>query len=55
MLIGLAVDVLVVALPLLFAVVGAKKGIIKMSFGLITMVAVFLGSLLRFRPYPRCS
>ncbi len=50
MLIGLAVDVLVVALLLLFAVVGAKKGIIKMSFGLITMVAVFLGSLLLVSP-----
>ncbi|MDD3946289.1 MAG: CvpA family protein [Clostridia bacterium] len=40
MLIGLAIDVLLVATLLLFAVVGAKKGIVKMSLGLITAVAV---------------
>lgn len=45
MLIGLAIDALLVAILLLFAVVGAKKGIIKMAFGLVTVVAVFALSL----------
>lgn len=50
MLIGLAIDVLLVATLLLFAVVGAKKGIIKMSFGLITAIAVLAGSILLVSP-----
>lgn len=50
MLIGLAIDVILVAVLLLFVVLGAKKGFIKMTLGLIVSLVVLVGSIVLVTP-----
>lgn len=50
MLIGLAIDVILVAVLLLFVVIGAKKGFVKMTLGLVVSLAVLVGSIVLVTP-----
>lgn len=50
MLLGLAVDVLAVVILLLFLVVGAKRGALKMTTGLVTFIGTFIAAILLFTP-----
>jgi len=50
MLLGLAVDVLAVAVLLLFLVVGAKRGAIKMTTGVVCFIGTFILAFLLVTP-----